>query len=45
MSVSKLNDEELIKSEVFYYIYKNADFTYFYLTKFYEKNNSSFYKN
>ena len=42
MNVSKLSDEELIKSAVFSYIYKSPDLTYFYLTKFDEKNNSSF---
>ena len=42
MNVSKLNDEELIKSAVFSYIYKSPDLTYFYLKKFDEKNNSSF---
>ena len=42
MNVSKLSDEELIKSAVFSYIYKSPDLTYFYLTKFAEKNNSSF---
>ena len=42
MNVSKLNDEELIKSAVLSYIYKSPDLTYFYLMKFDEKNNSSF---
>ena len=42
MNVSKLSDESLIKSAVLSYIYKSPDLTYFYLTKFDEKNNSSF---
>ena len=42
MNVSRLNDEELIKSAVLSYIYKSPDLTYFYLAKFDEKNNSSF---
>tara|TARA_E500000178_G_scaffold284950_1_gene286322 strand:- start:1043 stop:1906 length:864 start_codon:yes stop_codon:yes gene_type:complete len=42
MNISKLNDEDLIKSAVLSYIYKSPDLTYFYLEKFDEKNNSSF---
>ena len=42
MNVSKFNNEQLIKSAVLSYIYKSPDLTYFYLTKFDEKNNSSF---
>jgi len=41
MNVTKLSDEELIKSAVISYIYKSPDLTYFYLMKFDEKNNSS----
>ena len=42
MNISKLNDEDLIKSAVLSYIYKSPDLTYFHLEKFDEKNNSSF---
>ena len=42
MNVSKLTNEDLIKSAVLSYIYKSPDLTYFYLMKFDEKNNSSF---
>ena len=41
MNVSKLNDQDLMKSAVISYIYKSPDLTYFYLKKFDEKNNSS----
>ena len=42
LNVSKLSDEDLIKSAVLSYIYKSPDLTYFYLEKFDKKNNSSF---
>ena len=42
MNVSKLSNEDLMKSAVMSYIYKSPDLTYFYLMKFDEKNNSSF---
>ena len=41
MNVSKLNDQDLMKSAVLSYIYKSPDLTFFYLKKFDEKNNSS----
>jgi len=42
LNVSKLSNEDLIKSAVLSYIYKSPDLTYFYLMKLDEKNNSSF---
>ena len=41
LNVSKLSDEDLIKSAVLSYIYKSPDLTYFYLERFDKKNNSS----